>query len=119
MSDNRFPKENRLVKEDDFSRVYEKGLREADGSFVFYLLENDCSRPRIGIVTPKYLGHAAERNRIKRIVRETFRKNKEKFEGFDFIVRPKKSAGDMANAELSKKFLSDFRSSKKVVENGD
>ncbi|MBS3736669.1 MAG: ribonuclease P protein component [Candidatus Bipolaricaulota bacterium] len=119
MSDNRFPKTNRLVSESDFSRVYEKGLRLDGGRFVFYLLESQSTTPRIGIVTPKYLGNATKRNRIKRIIRENFRKNKEIFEGFDFIVRPKEDAGNLSNVELGDRFLSDFRASKKVVKNGD
>ena len=108
MSDNRFPKANRLVDETDFSRVYEDGVRVDGECFVFYLLETEKPGPRIGIVTPKYLGNAATRNRIKRIIREYFRKNKEPFAGYDFIVRPKKDAGDLENAELGKKFLTDF-----------
>lgn len=119
MSNNRFPKANRLVSEGDFSLVYEQGLRLDGGEFVFYLLKNSNSVPRIGIVTPKYLGNATKRNRIKRIIRENFRKNKEIFEGFDFIVRPKKDASDLSNTELADRFLSDFRASKKVVKNGD
>lgn len=119
MSDNRFPKANRLVSESDFSRVYDKGLRVDGGCFVFYLLESEGSKPRIGIVTPKYLGEATKRNLIKRIIRENFRKNKEIFEGFDFIVRPKEDVSNLSNVELGDKFLSDFRASKKVVKNGD
>ena len=119
MSDNRFPKANRLVNEEDFSRVYKNGLKVNEGVFAFYLLEKKQDGPRIGIVAPKYLGNAAERNRVKRIIRESFRKNKDKFEGFDFIVRPKEAASSLTNAELAERFLSNFRASKKVVENGD
>ena len=96
----------------DFSRVYERGRRLDEGSFVFYLLEKEESQPRIGIVTPKYLGCAVTRNRIKRIIRENFRKNKEVFGGIDFIVRPKKSARHLTNVELAKKFLNDFQTSR-------
>ncbi|MCF7890980.1 ribonuclease P protein component [Candidatus Bipolaricaulota bacterium] len=119
MSDNRFPKANRLVSESDFSRVYEEGFRFDGDVFVFYLLENEISKPRVGIVTPKYLGSATKRNRIKRIIRESFRKDKEIFEGFDFIVRPTEVASNLSNVELTDRFLSDFRASKKVVKNGD
>jgi len=119
MSDNRFPKANRLVSDGDFSRVYDEGFRFDGKRFVLYLVKNENSGPRIGIVTPKYLGNAADRNRIKRAIRENFRKNNESFAGFDFIVRPKEDSGNLSNAELGKRFLSDFRASIKVVENGD
>ena len=36
----------------------------------------DVSLPRIGIITPKKIGKAVERNRVRRIVREFFRTNR-------------------------------------------
>ncbi len=110
MSDNLFPKENRLLRERDFSRVYEEGRRFSGEYFVFYLLEKEATKPRIGIVTPKSVGKAVTRNRIKRIIRESFRKNKEKFEDYDFIVRPKERVDELSNSALAEKFLSDFAS---------
>ncbi|MFB6290138.1 MAG: ribonuclease P protein component [Candidatus Bipolaricaulia bacterium] len=112
MSDNRFPKENRLVREAEFSRVYDNGFRFDGGSFVFYLLDKDDSNPRIGIVTPKYVGTAVKRNRVKRLIRESFRKNKDTFNGLDLIVRPKENAAGLTNDELVERFLTDFRSSR-------
>ncbi len=110
MSDNRFPKDNRLRREADFSRVYEKGRRASGNYFVFYLLQKEESKPRIGIVTPKYIGKAVTRNQIKRIIRESFRKNKEKFEGYDLIVKPKEKVNELSNSVLAEKFLSDHPS---------
>ena len=110
MSDNRFPKENRLLKEEDFSRVYREGDRVTGELFVFHLLKTDEPGTRIGIVTPKYIGKAAKRNRVKRIIREAFRKNKEVFEGYDFIVRPKQDVTAYKSDTISDKFFSDFRS---------
>lgn len=101
-----------MVSENDFSRLYEEGLRYDEDCFVFYMLESEEPRPRIGIVTPKYLGSAITRNRIKRIIRENFRKNKELFAGFDFIVRPKKCSSSLTNPELGEKFLTNFQASR-------
>ena len=115
MPDNSFPKENRLLTERDFSRVYEAGEKRAERYFVFYLLDREEAGSRIGIVTPKYLGKAVERNRIKRQIRESYRKNKDLFTGFDFVVRPRKEAVKLDNAELAEDFLNDFRRIDKVV----
>ncbi|MFW6190698.1 MAG: ribonuclease P protein component, partial [Candidatus Bipolaricaulota bacterium] len=82
MVDNSFPKGNRLRGGKEFSRVYKEGEKHERDNFVFYLLERDGEEPRIGIVTPKSLGTAVERNRIKRIIRENFRKNKRTFDGY-------------------------------------
>ena len=110
MSDNRFPKDNRLRRETDFSRVYEEGSRDSGDYFVFYLLQKEETKPRIGIVTPKCVGKAVTRNQIKRIIRESFRKNKEKFEGYDLIVKPKEKVNELSNSVLAEKFLNDHPS---------
>lgn len=108
MVDNSFPKGNRLRGGKDFSRVYGKGERHKTENFVFYLLKDDEEEPRIGIVTPKYLGTAVERNRIKRTIRESFRKNKQVFAGTDFIVEPRQRAARLDNTALGSRFLEEF-----------
>lgn len=108
MSNNRFTKGNRLITEKDFSRVYRKGKRFEGEFFVFYLLDKKEGKPRIGIVTPKYLGNAVERNRIKRIIRESFRKHKGIFDSFDFIVKPRKKVIELKNPVLAERFRKDF-----------
>ncbi|MEF8726105.1 MAG: ribonuclease P protein component [Candidatus Bipolaricaulota bacterium] len=108
MSHNSFTKENRLKTEKDFSRVYRDGRRFEGDFFVFYLLEKEEGKPRIGIVTPKGIGSAVERNRVKRIIRESFRKNKGIFDSYDFIVKPQKEVIDFNNPVLAERFREDF-----------
>ena len=59
------------------------------------------------------------RNRIKRIIRENFRKNKATFAGYDFIVKPQKRVNELDNSLLAERFLRDFSCAEKVVKNGD
>ena len=40
---------------------------------------NDLGKPRLGITTPRKSGKAVERNRVKRIMREYYRCNKDLF----------------------------------------
>lgn len=108
MSHKSFTKENRLITEKDFSRVYRDGRRFEGDFFVFNLLDKEEGKPRIGIVTPKGIGSAVERNRVKRIIRESFRKNKGIFDSYDFIVKPKQEAIDLNNPVLAEKFRRDF-----------
>jgi len=113
MVDNSFPKGNRLLGEGDFSRVYGIGERFETDNFVFYLLNRDQGKPRIGIVTPKYLGTAVERNRIKRVLREGFRKNKDVFDSLEFIVKPRQKATELNNTALGENFLDEFPADRK------
>lgn len=108
MSHNSFTKENRLITEKDFSHVYRDGRRFEGDFFVFYLLNKEEGKPRIGIVTSKHIGNAVERNRVKRIIRESFRKNKSIFDSYDFIVKPKQKVVDLNNPVLAERFRRDF-----------
>ena len=72
------PKEARLAKRAEFLRVYEQGVRFEGRFMTVFILPND--RPndnliqRVGITaTKKAIGKAHDRNRAKRMLRESFR----------------------------------------------
>jgi ribonuclease P protein component len=83
-----FRKHERIRHRTEFKRVYEQGKKIRSASFVLYLLHNHQQHHcRLGITASKKLGNAVLRNRCKRLVRELFRRNKEKFPpGSDVIV---------------------------------
>jgi len=60
----------------EFQHVYRNGKRY-DGVFItVFVLENDAAGHRLGITaSKKALGKAVQRNRAKRLLRETFRSN--------------------------------------------
>ena len=64
-------KENRNKK--DFSRVYSKGRSYAEQNMVIYILNDKKCNGKVGFAAGKKLGCAAVRNRVKRLLRETFR----------------------------------------------
>lgn len=69
-----FPKETRLRKRAEFLRVYEQGTRIEGRYLTVFLLPNRLGRHRVGITaTRKAIGKAHDRNRAKRLLRETFR----------------------------------------------
>lgn len=108
MLDESFPKSNRLRTQKNFSRVYEEGEEKKTGCFDFYIRKKEEPPPRIGIVAPANIGKAVERNRVKRIIREGFRKNKKLFDDLDVIVIIKEPALRSKNKELSRDFLNFF-----------
>lgn len=97
-----------MITEKDFSRVYRDGRRFEGDFFIFYLLNKEEGKPRIGIVTPKQIGNAVKRNRVKRIIRESFRKGKSIFDSYDFIVKPKQKAINLNNPVLAERFRRNF-----------
>ena len=62
--------------------------------------ENQNRFHRLGIVVSKEVGSATYRNRIKRLLREFFRLNKNQIKGsYDFVIRVKKGCLLRAYAE--------------------
>lgn len=72
------PKSARLRSNGEFRRVYAGGLRY-NGHFVtLFVQPNDGAEHRFGVTASrKALGKAHQRNRAKRLLRESFRLNRE------------------------------------------
>ncbi len=103
-----FRKCERLTQNNDFKRVYEQGKKMRSSSFVL-CIESDRTRQyrRLGIIASKKVGNAVKRNRCKRLVRELFRRNKDKFPpGSDLVVIVKRDMVGKRYAELEEEFYS-------------
>ena len=56
---------------------------------------------RVAFLLPRAVGNAVARNRLKRRLREIYRRNKNWFPvGFDYLVQPTPAAGRLSFAEL-------------------
>ena len=66
-------KELRVKKEQDFQKIISSQKRESNQSFVVYYSSNELDHPRFGISTPKKLGIAVLRVKIRRQVRAMVR----------------------------------------------
>jgi len=73
----RFPKSRRLILNAEFQRVRVEGSSVRGETLTLGFLENEppVSAARAGFVTSKRVGSAASRNRIRRRLREIFRKH--------------------------------------------
>ena len=89
--DARFPKSSRLCKRGDFLGVYRRGRRFEGELFVVYLLRTQ-GVARLGLTVSRKVGKATTRNRIKRLIREHFRRRLKQYEGLDLIVEAKPKA---------------------------
>ncbi len=77
----------RLKKRREFERVYKNGRRCWNKTFVIYVLPNRINITRLGLTVSKKVGKSVKRNRVKRLIRESFRLSQEQImPGYDIVV---------------------------------
>jgi len=69
----KLPKTALLRKGREFDKVYKRGKRYSGNGFSLIFIPNELGFNRIGISIHRKLKGAVKRNRIKRIIRESFR----------------------------------------------
>jgi len=73
---NGFSSSDRLLKRAEFQVVSKSGQKIQDPNFIVIYRKNQKDRPRLGVTVSKRVGKAVTRNRLKRLIREFFRKNR-------------------------------------------
>jgi ribonuclease P protein component len=114
------PKEARLLKRADFLRVYENGKRFEGRFMTVFILPARLDGHRVGITaTKKAIGKAHERNRAKRLLRESFRLSRVELDAitakYDWVLNARRS---ILNAKLEKP-LAEFRQIVAKIEGGN
>lgn len=98
----RLPRQARLKSSSEFQNVFEKPMVSADGCFKILARRNDSDRPRLGMAVSRQIDRkAVGRNRIKRVIRESFRLYfRERRPPLDFVVLPRRDSGTICNRRL-------------------
>jgi len=82
-----FKREERILKKREFISLKLYGRRYYTKNFVVIIRENRGGITRLGITVSKRIGNAVKRNRIKRLIREFFRLNKQQIpKGYDLLI---------------------------------
>ena len=96
-----FPRSSRLLKAAEFRRVFQRPSKSADRYFTLLARSSSLDHPRLGLaISKKHIKRAVDRNRIKRIVRESFRLHQADLPALDFVVMAKGGAQKLSNAVL-------------------
>ena len=81
--------------------MYDAGVRIAGPLFVAFCLREPAEGPRVGFTTPRALGNAVARNRIRRRVREALRLQLDELNPQCLLViNPRRKAFEAPSAEL-------------------
>lgn len=111
MSSQSFAKTRRVRRSGDYQRAFQAGRRVHGRFFTLIVAPNGASTPRLGIVASRKVGNAVVRNRVKRLIREVFRRTVDSGAslGVDLIVIPKPGFLDVSYDTLQKDFNGTFR----------
>lgn len=79
--------DQKLLTKQDFDRVFSYRKRYFFDLFVAYYCCNDLDRPRLGVIVSKRNAKkAVDRNRVKRVIRESFRLCKLDLPNNDYVI---------------------------------
>lgn len=111
--DTRLTKQERIKKRAEYLRIQGSGRKLHTSSFVCYSVlprsesgapppvPNAEPRSRLGITVSRRVGGAVMRNRVKRLIREAYRRHKPAFpSGLEFVVIAKPEAARTRYAEV-------------------
>tara|TARA_R110001592_G_scaffold4275_17_gene24069 strand:- start:549 stop:947 length:399 start_codon:yes stop_codon:yes gene_type:complete len=109
--DHGFETEFRLLTSAQFKIVFDGATRKTSGACVLLLARpNELGHPRLGLViAKKSVRRAVDRNRVKRIARESFRLNKSELGTLDIVVLARKGLGELDNAALHEMYKGMWR----------
>ena len=97
-----FPANMRILTSGDFGRVFKNNTRSKDACFTVLAHRTSGAGPRLGMaIARKSAGNAVQRNRMKRLVRETFRLHQHELPSADFVVLARPGVALKTNANLS------------------
>jgi ribonuclease P protein component len=93
-----FSRSARVKKPPEFQRIIVKGAKRRGRNLVVYRLPG-AEGPRFGIKIGRGIKRAVVRNKLKRVIREYLRKNKDAFAEDECVVVVCKSSAEAVNPE--------------------
>lgn len=100
---NKLSKESRLTAPASFQRVYKNAKRFRYQGITLLVCTNEFSFSRIGFSIPKkQISRAIDRNRIRRVIKEYFRVNKNKLTvNLDLVFIIYSTLAEYSNLEIT------------------
>ena len=85
-----------MITAGDYRQVFSNPKRVSTPELLFLFSKNDQQSSRLGLaIAKKQIPRAVDRNRIKRLIRESFRVQRRNINSFDIVVMARKSVLNM------------------------
>ena len=99
----RFPRRARLTEADDYGQVFKHcSYRLSDRWFTLLANSNSIDQPRLGLaISRKVARNAVARNRIKRVIRESFRHWQTRLDTLDIVILGRAGVSTQPNHVLN------------------
>lgn len=95
-----------LKKNNEFKQVFAKGIRKSGKYAIVFVLSRKRQNNRVGIIVKKSIGNAVKRNKIKRRLRELWRKQvSQLIQGSDVVIIARKEIGEASFKEIENDLL--------------
>jgi len=96
-----YPAARRLRRKSEFDQLYARGRRLGNSHFGITMHPNELGLARLGLaVASKPFGGSVPRNRIRRLIRESFRLRQHEFPHVDLVVSARPRAKEATAAQL-------------------
>ena len=104
MTEFRYPRRLRLLTGKDFQYVFDDAqLKVPDQTILILARPNNLGHSRLGfVISKKNVRQAVKRNRVRRIIRESFRLNQHNLPAVDMIILPRKGIDELNKQQLHK-----------------
>lgn len=101
MNTARFSRDDRLTKPAEFERVFKDPVKTTSRHFTVLACPNGNEYARLGLaIAKKNIRLAVQRNRIKRVIRESYRQYKNQLGQIDIVVLARRGADQASRATL-------------------
>jgi ribonuclease P protein component len=97
----RFPKSHKLATKADYKLTLDQPYKISQKHLLILFKSNQSTHARLGLMVGKRVANlAVTRNRIKRVIRESFRMKQEKLRGLDIVVIARHQCDKLKKVEL-------------------
>ena len=103
--DERFPKAVRLLRRREFLEVQDKGQKVPSECLLGLVRPNGRPFSRVGLTISSKVGNAVVRARLRRLLRELFRKRRGQWPaGLDVVLVVRQSAREVSFTDMARAF---------------